>query len=84
MIKDSGDNVILQAILPVYMRKKGSLNDICTYAFFDPGSTCCFIIEELTDHMNLSGENTMLQLSTIHGVSQITRTTTVNDLVISY
>lgn len=78
----SAESVILHAILPVRVKKKGSNETVITYAFYDNGSGGCFLTENLRDQMGVNGEETELQLGTMHGKSFVT-TTVVNNLVVT-
>ncbi|XP_066948585.1 uncharacterized protein [Macrobrachium rosenbergii] len=62
-------NTILQAILPVKVYQKGNKVVLDTYAFFDNGSTGCFITESLREQIGASGTETCLKLQTMHGVN---------------
>ena len=72
---------MLRAILPVRVKQKGSTETVITNAFFDNGSSGCFLTESLKDKMGVNGERTDLQLSTMHGQSPVT-TTVVSDLFV--
>ena len=76
------ESVVLHAILPVRVKKKGSNETITTYAFYDNGSSGCFLTESLREKMAVDGERTQVQLGTMHGQSLIT-TTVVSDLVVT-
>ena len=76
------ESVVLHAILPVRVKKKGSKETITTYAFYDNGSSGCFLTESLREKIGADGEKTQLQLGTMHGQSLIT-TTVVSDLVVA-
>ena len=76
------ESVVLHAILPVRVKKKGSNETITTYAFYDNGSSGCCLTESLREKMAVDGERTQLQLGTMHGQSLIT-TTVVSDLVVT-
>lgn len=76
------DNVMFQAILPVFVKQRGTNTKILTYAFFDNGSTGCFITEELRDELGATGTETHLQVRTMNGVT-CKKTTAVEGLVLS-
>ncbi|XP_068204676.1 uncharacterized protein [Palaemon carinicauda] len=75
-------NTILQAILPVKVYQKGNKVVLDTYAFFDNGSTGCFITESLREQIGASGTETCLKLQTMHGVN-IVNTLAVNNLCVT-
>jgi hypothetical protein len=58
---------ILHAILPVKICQQGGRKCVDTYAFYDNGSSGCFITEELRDQLGVTGVGTTLQLRTMHG-----------------
>jgi len=76
------ESVILHAILPVRVKKKGSTETVVTYAFYDNGSGGCFLTESLREKIGIDGEKSELQLGTMHGQSLVA-TTIVNDLVVT-
>ena len=75
------ESVVLHAILPVRVKKKGSDETVTTYAFYDNGSSGCFLTESLREKMSVDGKKTQLQLGTMHGQSLIS-TTVVSDLLV--
>ena len=75
------ESVIFHAILSVRVKRKGSTDTITTYAFYDNGSSGCFLTENLKEQLGVKGEKTELQLSTMHGQSLVT--TTVVDRVVA-
>ena len=75
------ETVILHALLPVKVKKRGSNETITTYAFYDNSSGGCFLTENLREQIGAEGERMKLQLGTMHGQSFIT-TTVVDDLII--
>ena len=76
------ESVILHAILPVRVKKKGSTETVVTYAFYDNGSGGCFLTEDLREQIGVDGEKSELQLGTMHGQIFVT-TTIVNNLVVT-
>ena len=76
------ESVILHAILPVRVKRKGNTETITTYAFYDNGSGGCFLTENLKEQLGVKGERTELQLGTMHGQSLVT-TTVVDSLVVT-
>ena len=82
---DVNDDVILQAILPVNVYQKGRSSVIKTYAFYDNGSTGCFITDELLTQLGATCVETHLQLRTMHGksviASNVVRNLVVTDLM---
>ncbi|XP_066988223.1 uncharacterized protein [Macrobrachium rosenbergii] len=77
-----GSSMVLQAILPVRIKQRGTNREVLTYALYDPGSTGCFLSEELKDDLQASGVQTNLRLKTMHGES-IVKSYLVRDLVVS-
>ena len=75
-------STVLQAILPVKVYQKGSNVVMDTYAFYDNGSTGCFITESLQKQLNASARETSLKLQTMHGVN-IVKTLAVCNLVVT-
>jgi hypothetical protein len=75
-------DTVLQAILPVRVHVKGSNNVVETYAFFDNGSTGCFITENVKDQLNAPSNETVLRLQTMHGISTVT-SSAIDNLVLS-
>jgi hypothetical protein len=75
------NKVILQAILPVYVRQRSG-KSAKTYAFYDHGSTGCFISQELIEDLEINGEKTTITIKTLHGVSS-SDSLVVQDLVVS-
>jgi hypothetical protein len=53
-----------------------------TYAFYDNGSSGCFLTENIMDSIGATGAQTMLQLRTMHGRSCV-RSAAIQDLVIT-
>ncbi|XP_068231995.1 uncharacterized protein [Palaemon carinicauda] len=75
-------SMVLQAIIPVRIKQRGTNREVLTYALYDPGSTGCFLSEELKDDLQASGVQTNLGLKTMHGES-IVKSYLVQDLVVS-
>ncbi|XP_068240252.1 uncharacterized protein [Palaemon carinicauda] len=75
-------SMVLQAIIPVRLKQRGTNREVLTYALYDPGSTGCFLSEELKDDLQASGVQTNLRLKTMHGES-IVKSYLVQDLVVS-
>ena len=82
MLSQTRTTLILHAIIPVNVHQKGKANTIRTYAFYDQGSSGCFLTDDLREQMDASGNDTKLQLRTMHGKS-ILDTVAVNDLVVT-
>ena len=76
------ETIILHAILPVKVKKRGSDNAITTYAFYDNRSAGCFLMESLKEQIGAEGERTKLQLSTMHSQSLVA-TSVVDDLIVT-
>ena len=75
-------DTVLQAILPVKIHVKDSDKSVETYAFYDNGSTGCFITESIKDKLNPACNDTVLKLQTMHGVDYV-RTSVVYDIVVT-
>ncbi|XP_064082740.1 uncharacterized protein LOC135198761 [Macrobrachium nipponense] len=75
-------DTVLQSILPVQLRVKGSDNVVQTYAFYDTGSTGCFIKDSIKDQLNCKGIETAIKLQTMHGTDTV-KTFIVNGLVVA-
>ena len=75
-------DVILQAILPVKVGQEGGEKVLCTYAFYDSGSTGCFITEDLKHKLEAKSTPSTLKLQTMHGANYI-ETSAVNDLIVT-
>jgi len=73
---------VLQAILPVNVRQRGSSKIVTTYALYDNGSTGCFMTEDLKSQLNANATETNQKLQTMHGVNYV-KTFVVSDLVVS-
>ena len=78
----TNSSVIMHAIIPVNVQKKGDNTSLTTYAFYDNGSNSCFISEELVDDLQLTGQSSRLKLKTMHGQSYID-TSSITDLVVA-
>ena len=78
----NNDPVVLHTILPVKVRGKDSNHVVTTYAFYDGGSGGCFITEDLKEQLGISGDETSIQLGTMHGKS-VVKTTALDDLTIT-
>lgn len=72
---------IMHAVLPVRVQQRGSDTTVETYAFYDNGSSGCFITEELEHDLRAVSEKTTLQLRTMHG-SEYVQSRSVEDLVV--
>ena len=76
------ETVVLPAILPIKIRKKGNAESVTTYAFYDGGSSGCFVTENIRRLIGEEGVKTVLQLGTMHGHSRV-ETTVLADLVVT-
>ena len=76
------ETVVLHAILPIKIRKKGNAESVTTYAFYDGGSSGCFVTENIRRLIGEEGVETVLQLGTMHGHSRV-ETTVLADLVVT-
>ena len=74
-------NVILHAIIPVRVQQ-GNGPSVITYAFYDNGSSGCFITEELEHEISAKGVKIALQLRTMHGKSFVT-SDVIENLIVS-
>lgn len=78
-VKQTKNNVILQAVLPVRVITNDG-QTVITYALYDNGSTGSFKTDQLKEELNVNGTETVLQLGTMHRKSSVT-SILVNDLV---
>ena len=76
------NTVVLHAIIPVRVSKQGCDQSVTTYAFYDNGSSGCFLTEALRCQLGAQGTQTKLQLRTMHGQST-TNTIAVTGLVVT-
>ena len=76
------ETVVVHAIIPVKVRKKGNAESVITYAFYDNGSGGCFLTESLKERIGIQGQGTKLQLGTMLGRSLVD-STIVEDLVVT-
>ena len=67
----ASETVVLHGILPVLVSHKDSNVTVATYALYDNGSSGCFITQELTEELNVTGDDTALQLKTMHETSRV-------------
>ena len=81
-VTDINNTVVLHAIIPVRVSKQGCDQSITTYAFYDNGSSGCFLTEALRRQLGAEGTQTTLQLRTMHGQST-TNAIAVTGLVVS-
>ncbi len=82
VLSSNESSVILQSILPVRVSQEGSNVSVVTYAFYDQGSTGCFISEDLLDQVGATNTDTTLQLKTMHG-NNFVRTKAVEGLKVA-
>ena len=76
------DETVLHTIIPVKVKHQRSTTPITVYAFYDNGSTGCFMTEELRQQLQVEGIDTTLMLRTMHGQTP-TKTTAVNGLIVT-
>ena len=76
------ESVVLHAILPVKVKQKGCNNSVVTYAFYDNGSGGCFATENIRRQLGIDGVKVMLQLTTMHGQSQV-ESIILDDLIVT-
>ncbi|XP_028415683.1 uncharacterized protein LOC114539211 [Dendronephthya gigantea] len=76
------DVVIVHAIIPVKVKRKGGTATVTTYAFYDNGSGGCFLTESLQEQLGVQGRSTKLQLGTMLG-RNLVDSTIVEDLVVT-
>ena len=82
LVTNTIEATILHAILPVTVSRKGSDKTIDTYAFYDKGSSGCFMTKDLQEELEAPGTDTLLQLRTMHGHNYV-NTAVVEDLIVS-
>ena len=73
---------VLHAVIPVKVFQKGKAQAIRTYAFYDNGSSACFISESLIGQLQADASDIHLNLRTMHGESLV-QCHVVRDLVVS-
>ena len=73
---------VLHAVIPVKVFQKGNSKAVTTYAFFDNGSSACFISKSLVGQLQASTSDVHLNLRTMHGESLV-RCHAVRDLVVT-
>ena len=73
---------ILHSVILVKVHQSGSSIAALTYAFYDSGSSGCFISEALKQQLKANGRTTNLKLTTMNG-DLITETTAVDNIVVS-
>ena len=78
----AGDSESIMVIAPVRVRKRGSAEEIETYAFIDPGSNVSFGTESLMHRLGNPGKKVHLNLNTM-GVPHSMDTYLVNGLEIT-
>ncbi|XP_050414070.1 uncharacterized protein LOC126828362 [Patella vulgata] len=61
----SVNSIILQPILPVRLQWKDKM--VITLAFYDNGSSGCFLLKDTQTKLNAKGVSTKVQLGTMHG-----------------
>ena len=65
------NSVVLHAILPVKIMCPKSNVSIKTYAFYDNGSSGCFVSDSVKQQLKVDGIETKLLLGTMHGKSYV-------------
>ena len=80
---NSKESVVLHAILPVKVKRKGIGESVTTYAFYDNGSGGCFATGSIRRQLRVEGVRTVLRLATMHGESQVESTVMDNLIVTS-
>ena len=75
-------SMVLHAIIPVKVRQRKGDITVTTYAFYDNGSSGCFLTENLKAQLNADGQETTLLLHTMQGPSHM-KSTAITDLVVS-
>ena len=73
---------MLHAIVPVEVRQRGNKNRVRTYAFYDNGSSGCFITNDLLNELQAVSTPVTLQLRTMHG-ENLVQCSSVDDLIVS-
>ena len=79
----SEDASVLLNVIPVMVRVAGTDEAIVTNAFFDNGSTCSFISEDLKKELGLDGPKVEINIKTITNVSERKPTTVIRGLELS-
>ncbi len=72
---------MLHSIVPVTVSQKGSSRKCHSYAFYDNGSSGCFLTEELFEDLQAAGSDTYLKLRTMHGTDHV-KSIAVENLVV--
>lgn len=73
---------VLHSILPVMVSQKGSSRKVMTYAFYDNGSSGCFITSSFAEELDAVSNPVTLQLRTMHG-DNIEQSKSVDDLLVT-
>ncbi|XP_033103148.1 uncharacterized protein LOC117105953 [Anneissia japonica] len=69
-------------ILPVWLKKKGSSEEMLIYCILDPQSNTSFVREDVVEDLNLNGQTTYLKLSTMHAAKELICCQRITDLQI--
>ena len=80
--KSKKKGILLQTILPVIVTQKGTSKSVKTYAFYDNGSSGCFLTENVRNRLEAASTKTQLQLGTMHGQS-VVDSAVVKELIVS-
>ena len=75
-------SVVLHAIIPVNVWQHGNTHSVLTYAFYDNGSSGCFMTNDLMHQLEACVEDTSLTLRTMHGKSTL-KCTAIANLIVS-
>ena len=78
----AGEANCKMVIIPVKIRRKNSIKECVTYAFFDPGSNVSFISDELRHDLCVDGKRMNITVNTM-GVPHNMSTYLINDIEIS-
>ena len=79
--KSENKGILLQTILIVTVTQKIMSKSVKTYAFYDNGSSGCFLTENLRNRLEATSTKTQLQLGTMHGQS-VVDSSAVEELIV--
>ena len=81
-VGNTDTSMVLHAIIPVQVSQRNGDITVTTYAFYDNGSSGCFLTEDLRAQLEADGQETTLLLHTMQGQSHM-KSTVITDLVVS-
>ena len=70
-VTSAQSNNVFRSILPVRVYVKGTNEFVNCYAFYDNGSTGCFVTESLAEKLNVKGPEVNVTLTTMHGIDTV-------------